>query len=220
MLCRPAAPGRRWNPSQVGVACGSISLADMKKLTARSRLADAGMQRAPRLVPLTQEDREWERIAPRRIGAAKWRQLERYATEIFKTMGMPLDSPGTRDTPRRFIRALFDATDGYEGDPKVVTAFPTECDGGPDCRISQIVQGPIAFHSVCEHHAFPFFGQAWVGYIAHERIIGISKLTRIVRLYSRRFTLQERVGRQIIGTLERILDAHGVAVYLDASHLC
>jgi GTP cyclohydrolase I len=133
---------------------------------------------------------------------------------------MRLDSPATRGTPRRFIRALFDATEGYEGDAKLVTAFPTECDGGPDCRISQIIQGPIAFHSICEHHAFPFFGQAWVGYIAHDRIIGISKLTRVVRLYARRFTVQERLGRQVIRSLERILDAHGVAVYLDGTHLC
>jgi len=135
-------------------------------------------------------------------------------------MGMRLDSPGTRETPRRFIRALFDATEGYEGDPKLVTAFPTECDQGPDCRISQIVQGPIPFHSVCEHHAFPFFGQAWIGYIAHERIIGLSKLTRVVRLYARRFSMQERLGRQVINALDGILAAHGVAVYLDAAHLC
>jgi len=126
---------------------------------------------AQRVIPLTQEDRDWERVAPRQISKAQWRQLEHHAAEIFQVMGMRLDSPATRGTPRRFIRALFDATDGYEGDSKLVTAFPTECDGGPDCRISQIVQGPIAFHSICEHHALPFFGQAWVGYIAHDRII-------------------------------------------------
>jgi len=172
------------------------------------------------VIPLTREDREGQRVAPRQISKAQWRQLEHHAAEIFQVMGMRLDSPATRATPRRFIRALFDATDGYEGDSKLVTAFPTECDGGPDCRVSQIVQGPIAFHSICEHHALPFFGQAWVGYIAHDRIIGISKLTRVVRLYARRFTVQERLGRQVIGSLERILDAHGVAVYLDATHLC
>ena len=177
--------------------------------------AASELDKARLVVPLTQEDREGDRVAPRQISKAQWRQLERHASEILRMMGMRLDSPATRATPRRFIRALFDATDGYEGD-----AFPTECDGGPDCRISQIVQGPIAFHSICEHHAFPFFGQAWVGYIAHDRIIGISKLTRAVRLYARRFTLQERMGRQIIRSLERILDAHGVALYLDATHLC
>jgi GTP cyclohydrolase IA len=135
-------------------------------------------------------------------------------------MGMRLDAPGTRDTPRRFIRALFDATEGYDGDPKLVTAFPTECEDDADCRRSQIVQGPIPFHSICEHHAFPFFGQAWIGYIAHERIIGLSKLTRVVRLYARRFSMQERLGRQVIQALDGILVAHGVAVYLDAAHLC
>jgi GTP cyclohydrolase I len=171
-------------------------------------------------LPLSRKNAEWERTAPRNIPKAKWRQLEQYAAEIFETMGMRLDAPGTRETPRRFIRALFDATEGYEGDPKLVTAFPTECDQGPECRISQIVQGPIPFHSVCEHHAFPFFGQAWIGYIAHERIIGLSKLTRVVRMYARRFSMQERLGRQVINALDGILAAHGVAVYLDAAHLC
>lgn len=177
------------------------------------------MERRQR-APFTQNDGDQELVAPRQISAEQWQELERHAAEIFRVMGLRLDSPSTIGTPRRFVRALFDATSGYEGDAKLVTAFPTECDGGPDCRISQIVQGPIAFHSICEHHAFPFFGRAWVGYVAHERIIGISKLTRVVRLYARRFSLQERLGQQVIRSLERILDAHGVALYLDATHLC
>ena len=69
------------------------------------------------VIPLTQEDREGERVAPRQISKAQWRQLEHHAAEIFQVMGMRLDSPATRATPRRFIRALFDATDGYEGTP-------------------------------------------------------------------------------------------------------
>lgn len=172
------------------------------------------------VLPLTRKDPAWQGTARRKIPKERWRQLEQYAAEIFQTMGMRLDSPGTRDTPRRFIRALFDATEGYDGDPKLVTAFPTECEDGADCRLSQIVQGPIPFHAICEHHAFPFFGQAWIGYIAHERIIGLSKLTRVVRLYARRFSMQERLGRQVIQALDRILAAHGIAVYLDAAHLC
>ncbi|TMD49181.1 MAG: GTP cyclohydrolase I [Chloroflexi bacterium] len=172
------------------------------------------------VLPLTQKEGDWQRTARRKIPKARWRQLEQYAAEIFQTLGMQLDSPGTRDTPRRFIRALFDATEGYDGDPKLETAFPTECEDGADCRLSQIVQGPIPFHSICEHHAFPFFGQAWIGYVAHERIIGLSKLTRVVRLYARRFSMQERLGRQVIQALDGILAAHGVAVYLDAAHLC
>ena len=148
------------------------------------------------------------------------RRFEGYIAEIFAAYGMDLDTPATRDTPRRFIQALFDATDGYDGDPKLLKVFHTECRGDPDCRLSQVIEGPINFFSLCEHHAFPFFGHAYVGYIAHENILGISKLTRLVRLFGRRFAVQERIGQQIADTLETMLHPHGVAVYLEAHHLC
>jgi GTP cyclohydrolase I len=82
------------------------------------------------------------------------------------------------------------------------------------------VEGPIEFFSLCEHHALPFHGRAFVGYIAHEQIIGISKLTRLVRLFAKRFSVQERIGRQVADSLDAMLRPHGVAVYLDAHHLC
>jgi GTP cyclohydrolase I len=166
------------------------------------------------------EDPDWARTRPRQITDDQWRRFAGYMAEILSAMGLRLDTPGTEKTPTRYLRALFDSTEGYEGDSKLVTAFPTECHGGADCQISQIVEGPIPFYSLCEHHAFPFFGHAFVGYIAHEHIIGISKLTRLVRLFGRRFTVQERMGREITETLSRILQAHGVAVYLEAAHLC
>ena len=147
-------------------------------------------------------------------------RFENYVAEIFRAFGMDMSDPGTVLTPRRYIRALLDATDGYEGDPKLLTVFATECRGGPDCRSSQVIEGPIHFFSLCEHHVLPFHGHAYVGYIAHEHIIGISKLTRLVRLFAKRFTLQERVGREIADTLEAMLQPHGVAVYLDAQHMC
>jgi GTP cyclohydrolase I len=146
--------------------------------------------------------------------------LESYAAEIFSTMGMDLNTPATQDTPRRFIKALYDATDGYDGDPKLLKVFETECRGEPDCRLSQVIEGPIHFYSLCEHHALPFYGHAYVGYIAHENIIGISKLTRLVRLFARRFAVQERIGQQIADALEAMLHPHGVAVYLEAHHMC
>ncbi len=159
-------------------------------------------------------------LRPRRIPEERLRQFEGYMTEIFSAFGMDMESPATEQTPRRFIRALYDITDGYEGDPKLLTVFKTECRGGPDCRLSQVIEGPIQFYSLCEHHALPFFGRAYVGYIAHERIIGISKLTRMVRLFAKRFTVQERVGQQIAEALQAMLQPHGVAVYLEAQHLC
>jgi GTP cyclohydrolase I len=156
----------------------------------------------------------------RKLTDEQMRKFEGYVAEMFSAFGMDLDTASTRDTPRRFVRALYDVTSGYDGDPKLLTVFETECRGGPDCRLSQIIEGPIQFFALCEHHAFPFHGRAYVAYIAHEHIIGISKLTRLVRLFSKRFTLQERLGRQIADTLEAILEPHGVAVYLEAAHLC
>jgi len=167
-----------------------------------------------------EETTHWEQTRPRRISPEKWAQFEKYAAEIFTAFGMDLDTPGTKTTPSRYLRALFDATSGYEGDSKLLTAFPTECHGGPDCNISQVIEGPIEFFSLCEHHALPFHGHAFIGYIAHEQIIGISKLTRLVRLFARRFTVQERIGVEVADELVRVLEPHGVAVHLNAMHLC
>jgi GTP cyclohydrolase I len=159
-------------------------------------------------------------LRPRHVTEAQMRTFEGYMAEIFSSFGMDVDSEATTDTPRRFVRALYDSTVGYEGDPKLHTVFKTECHGEPDCSLSQIIEGPIQFHALCEHHAFPFFGRAYIGYIAHEHIIGISKLTRLARVFARRFTVQERLGHQIAETLDMMLEPHGVAVYLEAHHLC
>ncbi len=159
-------------------------------------------------------------LHPRNLSEERLRKFEGYMEEIFSAFGMDMTDPGTARTPCRYIEALLEATDGNEGDPKLLTVFQTECRGGPDCRSSQVIEGPIPFFSLCEHHVLPFHGNAYVGYIAHEHIIGISKLTRLVRLFTKRFTLKERVGREIADTLEAMLQPHGVAVYLDAQHLC
>jgi GTP cyclohydrolase IA len=157
---------------------------------------------------------------PRAIGPDDWRRYERYMQEIFTALGMEPDTAGTRETPARFLRALYDATGGYDGDPKLLTAFPAEGRGGPDSLVSQVVEGPISFHCLCEHHALPFFGAAHVAYVPRDEIIGISKLTRLVQLYARRFTVQERLGEQIADSLVDLIDPHGVAVQLEAAHLC
>src|SRR6266516_92615 len=159
-------------------------------------------------------------LHPRHISEEQMRKFENDVSAILTAFGLDLDTPATRDTPRRFLRAMFDATEGYEGDPKLLTVFETECRGGPDCRLSQVIEGPIDIFSLCEHHALPFFGHAYMGYIAHQHIIGLSKLTRLVRLFARRFAVQERIGEQIADTLEAMLQPHGVAVYLEATHLC
>ena len=162
----------------------------------------------------------WSTPGPRELSDEDWERFGRNIAEIFEAFGMELDTPGTTGTPERFLQALFDATSGYEGDGKLLAAFPAE--GSPETRsaASQIVEGPIDFCCLCEHHALPFYGKAHIGYIAGDRIIGISKLTRLVRLFARRFTVQERLGEQIADALVELVEPAGVAVHLEASHLC
>ncbi|MFB3892112.1 MAG: GTP cyclohydrolase I [Phycisphaerae bacterium] len=159
-------------------------------------------------------------IRGRRISPDQMARFESHIAEIFTAMGLDLNTAATRDTPRRFIQAMIDVTEGYEGDPKLIKTFVTECRGGPDCRLSQAIEGPISFFSLCEHHALPVIGRAYVGYIAHEHIIGLSKLVRLVHVVARRFTVQERIGQQIADALNAILQPHGAAVYIEAQHLC
>src|ERR671937_1640417 len=126
-----------------------------------------GFGGAPQQVGDPEEATNWERVRPRHIDPSTWDRFTGHVTEIFGAFGMDLDTPGTRDTPERFLRAMYDATAGYEGDPKLLTAFPAEGVGG------HVIEGPISFSALCEHHALPVFGVAHVGYVAGEQIIGI-----------------------------------------------
>ena len=157
---------------------------------------------------------------PRAITPEARRRYEGYLREILTALGMEPDTPGTADTPRRLLQALTEATSGYDGDPKLRTAFPSARPWGVDGARQQIVEGPIAFFALCEHHALPFHGTAHVAYVAGGEILGISKLTRLVRLYARRFTVQERIGEQVADTLAELVEPRGVAVHLEAAHLC
>lgn len=156
----------------------------------------------------------------RQVSPEQMRTFERYAREMFTAFGMAVDTPSTRQTPQRFVRALYESTQGYDGDPKLVTVFDAEVPDDARTHSSQVIEGPIPFYALCEHHSLPFHGHAYVGYMPHQQIIGISKLTRLVRVFARRFTVQERLGQQITETLDTILAPNGVAVYLEAQHLC
>ena len=156
----------------------------------------------------------------RPLDAAEAQRFELMLAELLGRLGLDIDTPSTIDTPRRMLAALVEATDGYDGDPKLITAFPTECHGGSSCEIAQIVEGPIPFTALCEHHALPFHGKAWLGYVAHDQILGISKLTRLVRVVTRQFGVQEGMTHRLADELAGLTGAHGVAVYLEAEHMC
>jgi GTP cyclohydrolase IA len=142
--------------------------------------------------------------------------MEDQVRKILKAIGEDPDREGLKKTPHRVAQALSYLTRGYAMDPgKVINdALYTE-----DYE-EMIVQKDIDFYSLCEHHLLPFFGKAHVAYIPHHKIVGISKLARLVDVYARRLQVQERLTNQIATTIMDKLDALGVAVVLEAEHLC
>ena len=148
-------------------------------------------------------------------------RFEGYVAEIFSRMGMDLESDACQRSPHRWLQALIDMTDGYSGDPNIEVVFDRECVAcAENLPTVQIVEGPIAFTALCEHHVLPIIGRAYIGCLRHEKILGLSKFTRIVRKYARRFTVQERIAQEIAGEVETLLDPHGVIVCLQAHHSC
>ena len=130
---------------------------------------------------------------------------------MFEAFGM--DRPPRARRTRRTVRPRAVRGDvGLRGRPEAPDRVPTECHGGR--RIDPTRTDP--FFSLCEHHAFPLYGVAHVGYVAHEQIIGISKMTRLVRVYARRFTVNA-LGQQIADHLNDMMEPHGVAVHLEAA---
>src|SRR5207302_9065806 len=116
-------------------------------------------------VHLPRDDEEVRRpdlVRHRELAPEQWARFEANVAEMFSAFGLQLGTPGTKDTPRRFVRALSDATDGYEGDPKILTAFPTECKGSLSCQVNQIVEGTIPFIALSERHAVAFNGNAYL----------------------------------------------------------
>jgi GTP cyclohydrolase I len=142
--------------------------------------------------------------------------MEEQVRHILKALGEDPNREGLLKTPQRVAEALAFLTQGYRLDPgKVINdALFTE-----DYE-EMIVQKDIDFFSLCEHHLLPFFGKAHVAYIPHHKIVGISKLARLVDVYARRLQVQERLTNQIANTIMEKLDPLGVAVVIEAEHLC
>lgn len=130
--------------------------------------------------------------------------------------GADLDAEGMEDTPKRMAAALGELTAGYGDDPRsYLTTFPSEPDPG------MVVVRDLPFASVCEHHVLPFTGTASVAYIPVDRIIGLSKIPRILRAVSRRLQVQERIGHEVADVLmDACLNARGVMVVIRARHTC
>jgi GTP cyclohydrolase I len=142
--------------------------------------------------------------------------IEKAVAEILLRLGENPQREGLVKTPQRVARALEYLTKGYTEDPKKVINGALFVEDYSE----MIVLRDIDFFSMCEHHILPFFGTAHVAYIPKHRIVGISKLARLVEVYSRRLQVQERLTTQIANMLMDELDPLGVAVVLRAEHLC
>lgn len=138
--------------------------------------------------------------------------VERAACELLAALGADLEDEGLRETPQRMAGAYAEL---LTPEPFNLTTFPN--DEGYD---ELVVVRDIPFQSLCMHHVLPFYGVAHVAYLPAERILGLSKLARVVELFARDLQLQERLTTQIAGWLERELQPKGVGVVLEAEHLC
>ena len=143
------------------------------------------------------------------------------AEEAFKTillwMGEDPNREGLLETPKRVVKAFKEYFKGYKEDPvQVLDKTFGDVDGYDD----MVIQKNISIQSHCEHHMAPIIGKAHVAYIPNERVVGLSKLARVVEVFSKRLQTQERLTMQIANTLMQSLDAKGVAVTIDSTHQC
>ena len=146
---------------------------------------------------------------------------DKEAQEAFKTiltwMGEDPNREGLLETPKRIVKAFKEYFKGYKEDPKQILE---KTFGDVEGYDDMVVQKNISVQSHCEHHMAPIIGKAHVAYIPNERVVGLSKLARVVEVFSKRLQTQERLTMQIAKTIMDSLDAKGVAVTIDSTHQC
>ena len=145
------------------------------------------------------------------------KEAEEAFIKILKWIGEDPNREGLIETPKRVTKAFKEYFKGYKEDPyKILDKTFGDVDGYDD----MVVQKNISVQSHCEHHMAPIIGKAHVAYIPNDRVVGLSKLARVVEVFSKRLQTQERLTMQIANTLMKSLDAKGVAVTIDSTHQC
>ena len=142
--------------------------------------------------------------------------IEEHIRAILRELGEDPERQGLQRTPYRVEQSLRFLTQGYQQDAAQVIGEALF----NETHHNMVLVRDIEFYSLCEHHMLPFFGKAHVAYIPNGRIVGLSKLARIVDVFARRLQVQERMTEQIVDALESELNPQGVGVVLDAAHLC
>jgi GTP cyclohydrolase IA len=136
---------------------------------------------------------------------------------VLRWIGEDIDRDGLRETPNRLVRAFQEYFRGYAQDPEQMLQKTFEEVDGYD---EMVVLRGVPFHSHCEHHVAPIVGRAWVAYVPDRRVVGISKLARVLEAYARRLQIQERLTSQVANAIDKTLKPQGVAVVIKAKHHC
>src|ERR1700754_1522263 len=144
-------------------------------------------------------------------------EAEKAVRTLLQWAGDNPEREGLKDTPARVAKAFEDWFSGYDQDPQAYLARTFEEVAGYD---DMVILRDIRFESHCEHHLAPIIGRAHVGYLPTSKVVGISKLARVVEAYARRLQVQEKMCAQIANTIERVLKPKGVAVVIEAAHQC
>jgi GTP cyclohydrolase I len=137
-------------------------------------------------------------------------------SSMLRAVGDGVDASGTADTPKRFANMYDELLSGYSIDPVELlngAMFDVEYD-------EMVVVKDIDFYSLCEHHLLPFYGKTHVGYLPNNKVIGLSKIPRMVEMFARRLQVQERMTQQIATTLDELIQPAGIGVVVEAQHLC
>ena len=136
--------------------------------------------------------------------------------KMFVEVGEDPNREGLQQTPERFEKAFRFLTSGYDQDPaKILNGAMFSV-----CYDEMVVVKDIEMYSLCEHHLLPFFGKCHVAYLPNKKVVGLSKIARLVNMYARRLQIQERLTNQIANTIQEQLNPQGVGVIIEARHLC
>jgi GTP cyclohydrolase IA len=157
------------------------------------------------------------KAAGTRIQRPSQEEAEEAVRTLIRWAGDDPEREGLRGTPDRVVRAYREFFRGYEQEPHAVLKRTFEETDGYD---EMIVLKDMRFESHCEHHIAPIIGRAHIAYLPHHRVVGISKLARLLDCYAKRLQIQEKMTAQIANTLQEVLQPRGVAVVIDASHQC
>lgn len=144
-------------------------------------------------------------------------EIEQAFRDVLRWIGEDPDRDGLRDTPGRLVRVYQEYFSGYRQDPEQILEKTFEETDGYD---EMVVLRGIPFESHCEHHVAPIIGRVWVAYVPDRRVVGISKLARVVEAYAKRLQIQERLTAQIANTIDKVLKPQGVGVVIKAAHHC